>query len=202
MQNARGGRWGGGGKRGVPWDRDRKGRRWRSGGRSRRRGELGLPRATDGSDPRSSILLRLGLEVIRARCGHNAKGVFAPLEHDGRACVHVLQVEQTVQLVFGRCLVVREVRRAQHEPSAFPGLCVCCGRSVMPSYFAFIGRHEMTHLAPFTLLPQVTRADVRLACSTWGVGRAPYTGVLFVVLRVLARLPSLSDSRERRWEGA
>jgi hypothetical protein len=38
--------------------------------------------------------------------------VFTPFEHDGRACVHVLQAEQAVQLVLGRRLVVREMRRA------------------------------------------------------------------------------------------
>jgi len=48
--------------------------------------------------------------------------MLAPLEHDGRARMHILQLEKAVQLVFGRSLVVREVRRTQHEPSPFPGL--------------------------------------------------------------------------------
>lgn len=36
--------------------------------------------------------------------------------------MHVLQLQQPVQLVFGRSLVVRQVRGAQHEPSPLPGL--------------------------------------------------------------------------------
>jgi len=54
----------------------------------------------------------------------------------------------------------------------------------------------MTHLAPFTLLPQVSRAEVALAGCTWDVGRAPRTGVFFVVFRVLARPSTLYDGGE------
>ena len=60
----------------------------------------------------------------------------------------------------------------------------------------------MTHLTPFTLLPQVACAEVALASGTRDVGRAPRTGVFFVVLGILTRLPSLSDGGERRWRRA
>src|SRR5260221_2506531 len=57
-----------------------------------------------------------------------------------------------------------------------------------------------THLAPFALLPEISRADVAVASSAWRIiGRAPRAGVFFVVFRVFARPPSFCDGRERWW---
>ena len=56
-----------------------------------------------------------------------------------------------------------------------------------------------THLAPLALLPEVSRANVAVASSAWDIGRAPRTGMLFVVLRVFARPPSFRDGRKRWW---
>ena len=41
--------------------------------------------------------------------------------------MHILQFEKSVQLIFGRSLVVRQVRSTQDEPPPLPGLFVSPG---------------------------------------------------------------------------
>ena len=126
MQRARGGRWGDSGDPRASWDRDRQGRR-RGDRRSSRGGacQLRLLGLANGHDPRPRVFRRFGLQVVRARRGHDAKRVLPPLERDGSARVHILQFEKPVQLVLGRSLVVGQVRRTQDEPPPLPGLFGC-----------------------------------------------------------------------------
>ena len=220
VQRARGRRRRNGGDAWAPGNRDRW-RRWCRDWRNRGRAcdeprFLGL---ADGRHPRPGILLRIRLEVIRPRRGHDAKGVLAPLQRDGRARVHVLQLEQPVQLVFGRRLVVGQMRGAQHKPPSLPSLRCACNRRKRSKkekndtpMCVLVCRHgnlaltsmslfKVTHLTPFTFLPEVPRAEVAGASSAWLIGRAPRTGILFVILRVFARRLSLRDGRQWRWSG-
>ena len=58
---------------------------------------------------------------------------------------------------------------------------------------------QVTHLAPFTLLPEVSRAEVAVTSGAWDIRRAPCTGILFVILSIFARPPSFCDSGKWWW---
>jgi hypothetical protein len=74
------------------------------------------------------------------------------------------KVQYFEKLIFGGCLVIRQMSRPQNKPSLFPSL----RRFVDQLSEHILGAKDTTNLTPFTFFPQITGFDhCLISRSSW-----------------------------------